>query len=305
MINGIKRSFSFFTFGMEEIEFQARSCPLCHKKSEYIFGEDREGVGVKYSLCGCGMLFASRYFSEGFLDEFYSTWYSRLYAGTVQNENYSKQKAQSVLQILKLVDFNKYEKICDFGCGNGAVLKRLDSFKERVGFDYDSEIKKMPEGQSLRLMNITSVGEHKNTFDLCLSIQVMEHLLDPHAHLSNLKELINEKGLIYLEVPITHANEVRQAELKLPHCNIFTSQSLGRLADSAGLELLETNDKGGFLFRVRKNVAPQSAISASVGAITLVGKKHVDQIRRLYSIAFRCGKIFKTLFGGNKKSALL
>jgi len=294
MIRGISRTVAFFFFGMDSLEVDARPCPICKSVDKKILGEDREGVGLEYAQCKCGMVYASKYFSRIFLEKFYSIWYSKLFSSSTQNRDYSAKKADLILDLLRTSAFACFQKVCDFGCGNGAVLEQLDMFDIRVGFDYEPEITKLKNNQSLELKDFSSLDDYQGHFDVCLSIQVMEHLLDPFEHLLDLKKLLKDDGVIYLEVPLAKVNEVEQAELKIPHCNLFSFQSVNRLADITGLLVLASNDSGGFLLKPKATKHHISYPENEITSTELVVDKSFDTRRKVYRLALRLGRFVRS-----------
>ncbi len=86
-------------------------------------------------------------------------------------------------------------KILDWGCGQGALAERLsDEGHEVVAVDMDQNEWK---GSSARFVQLDFnqqqhvsdfVSSHKDSFDLIVSVEVIEHIESPWSYLRNLKE---------------------------------------------------------------------------------------------------------------------
>lgn len=178
------------------------------------------------------------------------------YYRSIANDSYHAELANGELHspisklqqnhLLKLLGgfFDHDRRVLDFGCGEARLLLGLATeFPSSVfwGFDPSPGVQTgLRTAQKLGLSNlaISDAGPGAGPYDLIVASHVLEHLIEFDS-LRSWKSLLDEKGLLYVEVP---------SALQYPyyerleflyyfdrlHVNHFTPQSLARLA--AGYE---------------------------------------------------------------------
>jgi hypothetical protein len=142
--------------------------------------------------------------------------------------------------------FDQTRKVLDFGCGEAALLVELArEFPSSSFFGFDPGPAAQVgarKGMALGLRNL-SINDLKacmerGPYDLVIASHVVEHLLDFDVfHLLN--DLLNENGLLYVEVPDSLRYETCKRQEFLYyfdrlHVNHFAPQSLARLATAHG-----------------------------------------------------------------------
>jgi SAM-dependent methyltransferase len=154
----------------------------------------------------------------------------------------------------------------DAGCGDGRYLAALaDGLPERVaGVDISERIletarRQAPAGAELRQANLERLPFADGAFDLVLSTQVIEHVLDPSLAVAELARVLDSGGVLVISTDnarnrITQVlNAPRQlfvTLLRLRHhrsavhspATPFSPESFRALLEGAGLEVdrLET-----------------------------------------------------------------
>jgi 2-polyprenyl-3-methyl-5-hydroxy-6-metoxy-1,4-benzoquinol methylase len=126
-------------------------------------------------------------------------------------------------------------RLFDFGCGSGGFL--LEAKKagfDVMGLELSKDLAQHVEGvHGIPVyQGLASDPEFQEKFDVIISSQVFEHLLDPRQTLEALKERLNRPGLILIEVP--NQNDIRE-RLKRgrimndSHLFYFSASSLSRM----------------------------------------------------------------------------
>jgi SAM-dependent methyltransferase len=140
---------------------------------------------------------------------------------------------------LNNIEFNS---LLDFGCGNGGLLKMLkNKNKEIVGIELNKEIIKYLNEDEIQIYdNIDKIPQ--KMFDCIMLNHVLEHLHDPIEILKNIKNKMNKKTLLIIEVPhandflIKHCNceEFKKFTFWSEHLILHTEKSLVNLLNSIG-----------------------------------------------------------------------
>jgi 2-polyprenyl-3-methyl-5-hydroxy-6-metoxy-1,4-benzoquinol methylase len=144
---------------------------------------------------------------------------------------------RNLLGRLRKAGLKRDHKILDYGCGGGAFL----SFLRKKGYDaagYDE----YSEG-----FNDRSVLETK--YDLVLSQDVIEHVLEPWEHVHTLSGLVAPGGVVVIGTPNAEAFDLRNPEpsvhaLHQPyHRHILSKRALLSIGDRVNWQLLRFYSK--------------------------------------------------------------
>lgn len=144
--------------------------------------------------------------------------------------------------------FEKRRRVLDFGCGEARLLLGLASeFPSSLfwGFDPSPGAKtgsQTAQKTGLKNLSISDVSPGGGPYDLIVASHVLEHLID-FDPLVSWKSLLDENGLLYIEVPgaLGYASYERLEFLYYfdrLHVNHFTPQSLSRLVARYGFSCI-------------------------------------------------------------------
>ena len=132
------------------------------------------------------------------------------------------------------------KRMLDIGCGNGKLLAAM---KECTNWDlYGWEIN---EKHKVSIENIIGQNHFRtgklvdlqDKFDIISLVHCLEHIESPLSYLIELKRLMNEDGIIVVQVPNikTSIYDVLIAD----HYTHYTEETLKNLIEDAGYEILE------------------------------------------------------------------
>lgn len=200
--NDLLRKYSDGTYLTVEV-----SC-LCGASDGRMVAEfDRYGLPSPSLVCrACGVVRTSPRLTEDSLAYFYDNEYRPLYAGSdVAQENFLK------LQVARGTNIRHFlrgllppnSRVMDLGCGSGWTLLPFRDAGHRVsGCDPGSSYLEagIKLGLDLRHGDHTSLTDVA-PFDLVIMSHVFEHITDPGRLMSDIKPLLAQRGLVYLEVP--------------------------------------------------------------------------------------------------------
>jgi SAM-dependent methyltransferase len=173
--------------------------------------------------------------------------------------------------LLRVVSSLGVESILDVGCGAGDNLASLAALGryELAGVDLSREALARAEqlipGARFRPLDIEREALPE-CFDLVISIQVIEHLVDDVAALRNMARMT--RRFLFLS---TIQGRMRRSELAIGHVRNYSVTELTRKLDLAGLEPLRTYGWGfpfySPLYRTLVEWLPGGPPSGSVGRL--------------------------------------
>lgn len=135
--------------------------------------------------------------------------------------------------------------VVEFGAGTGALLEELArrwQLKEALGFEAASQLVAAAGQRNQARATIRqgyaeeALGEIAGRYDLCLSVNVLEHALSPEAFLSVSRQALSDEGHVVVICP---DGDVADTELLfLDHVSSFSTLSLPMAAAAAGLQVV-------------------------------------------------------------------
>lgn len=132
-------------------------------------------------------------------------------------------------------------RILDVGCGQGALLRRMNwsGFMNLTGTDPFIEADAvLPSG--IRLLR-RELGEVEGTYDLVMCHHTLEHMRDPRTALKQMQQLLAPGGTLLVRIPLAdswarHHYNSDWCALDAPrHLFLMTRKSMALLEQSAGL----------------------------------------------------------------------
>lgn len=149
----------------------------------------------------------------------------------------------------------KIDKVLEIGCGSGATLEWLKREKGCIwvgGIELNKAVSFYAEKQLDFFMNANieniDLPFNKNTFDVILCLDVLEHLIDPWIVVTKLSRLIKPGGVLIVSLPnILHISALIPLLLKdrwdyapsgildKTHLRFFTKKTSIELLENGGL----------------------------------------------------------------------
>lgn len=140
---------------------------------------------------------------------------------------------------------NRSSRFLDVGCGSGIFLRILDrgGFTKLRGIDpFLAEDIRVSERLILQKADLFSV---QDSFDYISFSHSFEHLARQHEVLNKAGSLLSREGILSISIPVVgyawRTYGANWVQLDAPrHFYIHTQKSMEILAESAGLEIIET-----------------------------------------------------------------
>jgi 2-polyprenyl-3-methyl-5-hydroxy-6-metoxy-1,4-benzoquinol methylase len=244
----------FITDGIIPKEYVSfRNCPSCHSgKSSTIMNKD----GFNIVECqDCRLAYVSEIFDEKFYDDTYS---SENYASLVaklgfESHNYRKERfgAERITKLAEFWNESEPPSFLDVGCSTGFVVHAAtEKGWTAKGIDLNKHaIKFGKENHSLSLSS-ENFFEIDGFFDFIGMYDVLEHVINPTSFLKNAYKHLNKNGCIHLYVPNwdSASRYILGADAHFiwpsHHLTYFTPETLTKMVQSNGFEVLEMETEG-------------------------------------------------------------
>jgi 2-polyprenyl-3-methyl-5-hydroxy-6-metoxy-1,4-benzoquinol methylase len=238
------------TSQLDPLRIQDRNCPLCKTNDhEELFTKS----GFPHVVCKqCSLVYVTPILTEEESQKLYVEFQSY---GPVLESKESVElhalEADYCLDILNLYLPDKAAnaiEICDIGCGPGGLLMAARNRGHRVyAIEPNKKCQEILAANDIEYLDdffpFSQVPDR--LFDSVFLLNTLEHLKDPLETVKSIGELLTPGGLIYLSVPNFHALVNRVLHEKggtfggHSHIQHFTSETLSRLLEQAGFEVLE------------------------------------------------------------------
>jgi SAM-dependent methyltransferase len=186
----------------------------------------------------------------------------------------------------------------DFGCGAGGFLKFLRARAtvggrpvELTGHDVGSYADLLKKKDGFRILDLDEITrEPGNTFDVISMIEVVEHLPDPVAALTQVARLLKPGGLLLLTTGNLDSPVARRQGIQYRYCapeihvSLFGPPSLAQLYARVGLQPHAVRYAGAVRFKVLKTLRHRP-LAGAVAALALHLPPVVWLIDRIYGVS--------------------
>lgn len=231
---------------------EERDCPLCGAAGELAF----EKYGFVHRSCDCGMSFVSpmlnqaRVASEALGDPELSKEHLRFVSQPHYRECAMRRFEYELQQLLGAwARPRPPERFLEIGCSAGLGLEVAQAYGlSPTGVEPNAEAAEVAKKRGFDVVH--SLFEPgcvpPRSFDLAMTLDVLEHVPDPVGFLASAREALTPGGCLLVQVPNAGALKVwvdGSADLVfngLIHLNYFDARSLEACAVRAGLEPVQT-----------------------------------------------------------------
>ncbi|MEA5534776.1 class I SAM-dependent methyltransferase [Crocosphaera sp. XPORK-15E] len=131
--------------------------------------------------------------------------------GLEQRLQFSEQRALAQIDFIKpFLPEAKVSSVLDIGCSDGSLICLFSELNYRVtGYEPDSKMAifakerlKTKPGKSEIVNEMFGITENNDIrYDLVCSSHLFEHIANPIDHLSRLKQIMKEDGILFMEIP--------------------------------------------------------------------------------------------------------
>ena len=223
-------------------------CILCGQTSnETRIHKDR----YTYVICKyCKLVYLRPQPSPRELKNFYNTTYQ---VDFKRNKKTMSRKAKRFLK--EIGEFAKPGGLLELGCSYGFFLKKAKEDGWRVkGLEWSGEACSYAINQLNLDVSDESLQEitlNQCKFDVVTAWHVLEHLLDPRQELSNIRNVLNPRGIFSFTTPNIDSLQFRLLRNKWEwlsppaHVCLFGISSINNLLEKSGFEILKLETRRG------------------------------------------------------------
>ncbi|MGH9967623.1 MAG: methyltransferase domain-containing protein [Pyrinomonadaceae bacterium] len=228
-------------------------CPLCSSEEHYTVVTRQDGLPIQ-ECTSCGLAYVNPRPSSRQLAEYYGNGYFSGARDFFKGKDYCLERDKAIAEhtvtgyedvASNLVIEGKV--ILDVGCASGALLQALSkhSPKELIGVDTAEcpvEFGKSKYHLDLRCETLESARFPDQYFDLVTLIDVIEHIEDLRAFVSELGRVAKPGGHVFVSTPNYFAYRLAKNEWSclhqdFEHLQYFSPESLSRLFGKPGFEI--------------------------------------------------------------------
>jgi SAM-dependent methyltransferase len=266
-------------------------CNLCGASDIDVVGvRDRDGRPLRTTICRkCGLVWSNPRPAEEQVRRYYSSEYRLDYKGhaTPSLRHVARSGRGALNRYRALAPYlTRGDRILDAGAGGGEVVYVL----RKLGFDASGL---EPDEQYARHARealgvpvatgfVQDVAFPGGSFDVVTMYHALEHVEDPSAILSRLREWIVEQGVLLVEVPNVEAVCIApRHRFHFAHFYNFNRDALEALGQKAGFEPVETTtsaDSGNLttVFRAVAHAQPPRVDEANYARVASVVNGHTS-----------------------------
>lgn len=210
--------------------------------------------------------------------------------------------ASAVLRIVvrNLTHPDQHQRLLDFGCGYGALLRILGSKNiETTGFEPSDERRKIAAKFATSVYSDLKSVSTTAPYDIVICTEVLEHVPNPAETIQSLRSLTALGGLLCVTVPLCHPGYVSNCfkqygdGVPLPrvinpweHLNYFSAESLRVLISQGGFEVISDFGRSRPAFASALSTGDRERSSSTVMNI-LRAAKHIFTAKQTTEVICR------------------
>ncbi|MFT3886300.1 MAG: class I SAM-dependent methyltransferase [Flavobacteriales bacterium] len=232
---------------------EKRTCPACGHASGTLLPAYAAHHLRRCPRCGCA--YVDRVPTSTELDTYYGDYPIKDAPPAVTIKRYGE-----LLDDLEV--HHRTGRLIDVGCGGGGFLRcAAERGWEAHGTEYGAATVETlrEQGFHMRQGPLDAANYEAGSFDVVVSIEVLEHVIDPREELRQMHRILRPGGLLYITTPNFNAltrrlTGSRWTVVAYPeHLTLFTAASLHGLLERSGFERIGLRTTGISLSRIKES----------------------------------------------------
>jgi 2-polyprenyl-3-methyl-5-hydroxy-6-metoxy-1,4-benzoquinol methylase len=239
-------------------------CPLCGNTENRLKIKEKEFLVSECASCGFVFLVNPPDESEIYEDYYKIEFTAEDYGGNSKYDFLNRIFEINTQRVSLLKNsINNFEniKLLDIGCGSGLFLKSCkDAGINGTGIDVSNNALTFAResfGLDVSAKSVDELLNEGEKFDVITLWHVLEHFLNPVEELKKIRSLLDDNGLLFIEVPNFNSIKFRLSGYKwkggnhpLYHRSFFTVKSLSEVLKKAGFS---ESHKLNFTYSLKEN----------------------------------------------------
>lgn len=230
-------------------------CTICNNEHLTLLSSVlRNSTGEVYYCpqCDLGILRSApkdvkKYYDEEYRKKFVDD-LSKAKTNVQEIFDFRKDFQEDRIKIMKRY-FNTNKRLLEIGCSAGQFLTHVHAkYKECVGIEFDQQCAAFTEqkfSMKVYTQELKACGFPAASFDHVAAFQVLEHTVDPVEFLKDIRSVLTNDGLVFIEVPNLHDPLLKLWDIPAykkfyyheAHTHYFTRKSLEKTCAKAGLKI--------------------------------------------------------------------
>ena len=241
-----------------EFNHVARDCVCGAEEFELLSEKDAYGLPCAVVICKqCGLIQVNPCPDKQTLNNFYQEYYNKLYDDKMAYDTafYTMSiRGESIIEYIASItpDFNK---VLEIGCNVGGILNAFKSYGCCVhGVDLEKNAVDYAKSKGISVECGSAKGI-KEKYDVIVLCHVLEHFFDISEELSAIKNLLNDNGILYIEVPGIYSSLGNiQFDfldfIEFDHLYYFSLKSLSNVMRINGFTIVKGDEPTGACIRL-------------------------------------------------------
>jgi 2-polyprenyl-3-methyl-5-hydroxy-6-metoxy-1,4-benzoquinol methylase len=230
------------------------TCPACNSVN---YEKRYEKTGIQFVICqDCETVYANPRPRLEHLEEYYQKSENYIYwnkyifpaSEVVRREKIFKPRVQQVIDICQKFNIPT-NTILEVGAGFGIFCEEIQQtgiFKRVIGVEPTPDLAQTCRDRSLEIIEkpIELVSFGNDSIDVIVNFEVIEHLFSPRNFVVKCYDLLRHSGIFILTCPNVKGFDIvtlaeKSSAVDNEHINLFNINSLARLLESCGFEVIE------------------------------------------------------------------
>jgi ubiquinone/menaquinone biosynthesis C-methylase UbiE len=275
-INDISKKYrNLLLKDLEKGLLETETVTKCHcgcQQLETISKIDRFGLPFGSLICkGCGLILTSPRLKEKSLPYYYDKYYHPLNFGieNLNNRNalFGDGQGKKIFNKLKqYLPNKKMLKVLEIGTGTGSVLQEFKDAANihsiqvnELGTEYSQECIKACQQRNINVTegNLETIVNKNETYDIIILSHVFEHFIHLKKELNNLKKIMTEDTLLYIEVPglfVNHKKWYYDFSYLIYHVHAhmynFSKDTLTNVLSQSGFIEIDSNEEVEAIYKI-------------------------------------------------------
>jgi SAM-dependent methyltransferase/ribosomal protein S27E len=234
-------------------------CPACGSQNKQ---EIYEKYGIQFVACNdCETNYASPRPRPEHLDEYYSHsenyayWNKYIFPASesARREKIFKPRVQKVIDICKRFNVTP-DTLLEVGAGFGIFceeIQKTNVFNRIIGVEPTPDLAQTCRNRGIEIIEkpIEQINFGKEPVNVIANFEVIEHLFSPREFILKCYELLMNGGIFILTCPNSKGFDIltlgeQSSAVDNEHLNMFNIDSLTKLLEDCGFEVIERGTPG-------------------------------------------------------------